>query len=163
MNMHYVRTWTPDLVAEVMIDSLRWAADTAGHVGPRGYARSAALSGYRATLEDHLREGWGLPEELLPDEPRIRRPYTAAELVILPRVLNWQWTYLGRDFGEVGRVLGVWLRNRAYRSRRWEQQWKDIGYSRGHAYRMRDRGLSLIAQGLHRDRVPLPEAISLSE
>ena len=83
--MHYVRTWTPDLVAEVMIDSLRWAADTAGHVGPRGYARSAALSGYRATLEDHLREGWGLPEELLPDEPRVADVangiFTLAELL----------------------------------------------------------------------------------
>lgn len=155
--------WTAKLAGEVMIDSLRWAADTAGPVGPRGFARVGVLTTYRATLDDHLEEGWGLPEELLPDEQPIRRPYTAAELVIFPRALQWQWTYLGTDFGEVGRVLGVWLRCRAYRSKRWEEQWRRIGYSRAHAYRMRDRGLSLIAQGLHRDRVPTPAAITLSE
>lgn len=146
-----------------MIEALRWAADTEGPVGPRGYARVGVLTSYRATLEDHLKEGWGVPEELLPDEPRLRRPWTSAELTIFPRAIQWPLDYLGRDFGEVGRVLGVWLRCRAYRSKRWEEQWRRIGYSRAHAYRMRDRGLSLISQGLHRDQVPTPEQISLSE
>lgn len=158
--------WTPKLVSEVMIAALKWAADTAGRVGPSGFATSRA-NGYVATLEDHLAEGWGLPEVADPQDDRpIRRAYTSAELVLFPRVIQWQGTYL-RDRPEVGRVLGIWLRYRAYGQygdrRGWEARWRDIGYSRGHAYRVRDKGLSLIAQGLYRDRVPLPERITLSD
>ena len=160
---HEVRTWTPKLVAETMTESLRWAALTAGRVGPRGFATTQALQWYQATEADFVAEGWGdLPQ---PEDEwlrEVRRKYTFAEIKLFQQAIHWQHRYLYPDSREVGRVLGIWLRTKA-RKVAFERQAVALGYSRGHCYRMRDRGLSLIARGLHRDRVAVPTAITLSE
>ena len=91
-----------------------------------------------------------------------RRTCTLAEIQLFQGAMHWQFRYLYPAHTEMGSALAVWLRT-SVRKGAFDRQVASLGYSRGHCDRMRDRGLSLIAQGLHRDRVPLPEAISLSE
>lgn len=156
--------WTPKLVGEVMLEALRWAAISAGPVGPRGFVNSRATRQFRATLEDHLEEGWGIPETAGDDEPwldPVTLPYTLDQIRLFQHAIHWQYRYLYPDYQEVGRVLGVWLRTKA-RKGAFDRQVAALGYSKRHCYRMRDKGLGLIARGLHRDSVPVPEVISLS-
>lgn len=157
--------WTPSLVGEVLVDTLRWAAASAGRVGPSGFVTAQSLQQYRATEADFAKEGWGLPEVPGDDEPwlePVRLHYTLDQIRLFQRAIHWQYCYLYPDYQEVGRVLGVWLRTRA-RKGAFDRQVAALGYSKRHCYRMRDRGLSLIARGLHRDGVPMPERQTLSE
>jgi len=146
-----------------MIEALRWARLSAGHVGPKGFSTSRAMQQYTASEADFAKEGWGdmpQPEEEWLEE--VRRPYTLAEIRLFQGAMHWQYKYLVPDHREISRVLAVWLRTKALKGA-FDHQVAPLGYSRSHCYRMRDRGLSLISQGLHRDGVPLPESVSLPE
>src|SRR5690554_3228276 len=96
--MHQPIGWTAKLVSEVMIDALRWAALTAGPVGPSGFVTFRATRQFRATLEDHLDEGWGLPEPA-EDEPekKIRPAYSPEKIAVFRQALQWQTKYLFPD------------------------------------------------------------------
>jgi hypothetical protein len=51
-------------------------------------------------------------------------------------------------------MCGLWAASKAYK-RSFDQALKARGVGRSLAYRLRDRGLALISQGLDRDRFPV--------
>lgn len=154
-------TWTSRLVRDVLLETMTWAYFTAGQVGPRGFARVAKLQ-WSPTLEDHLREGWGLPDKADDEEikERPRRFFSQAQIALFSKALHWQGRYLYPDNIGSSRMLALWLRTKARRGA-FDRAIEGKGVSRGHAYRLRDRAVSLIAQGLTADRVPVPVPVSL--
>lgn len=63
--------WTPKAVGEAMLEALRWAQWSAGRTGPGG-VKTVSLP-FIASLDEHLAEGWGLPEVAGDDDPDPRR------------------------------------------------------------------------------------------
>lgn len=152
--------WTPRLVRETLVEAMRWARDTAGAVGPRGFARARGLA-YTATLADHLTEGWGLPEEADQDEEaKPARSYTPEQIALYTAAIFWQGRYCVPANAGSSRMLGLWLRGRVH-GVPVEAALREMQVSKAHAYRLRDRALSRIAQGLTADRVPVPGPITL--
>ena len=144
--------WTPEEVGEQLVEALRWARHAAGRTGPGGM--STIRLPFIPTLEAHLDEGWGLPERADdPEDAVLRLPTSPALVSRHMAALQWQASYLVPAHVGSSRVLGLWLRCRVSR-RSFDAAIKDWPHlSRANAYRLRDRGLSLIAQGLTRDRV----------
>lgn len=148
--------WTPKIVGEQLVEAIRWAASL-GPVGPKGF--NHVRLAFEATLEEHLAEGWGLPEAAEDDGRGEDRP---LRLMLPPAVvsrhraaLEWPAVYLCPDNVTSARMLGLWAACKAGK-RSFDGAVKARGgIARAHAYRYRDRGLSLIAQGLVRDRVPV--------
>ena len=143
--------WTPKLVRDRLIEAITWARFCAGPVGPTKIKSN--LPAYRASLDDHLAEGWGLPEVAGDDDPIDRRLYLpppADRVQALIEALEWVAHYVALTNQGSARMLNLWLRCRVYKL---DFDWMvgELGLSRGHAYRLRDRALSLIAQGLDRD------------
>lgn len=139
--------WTPRKVADALVEALAWAQGEGGPVGPRGY-KTASLP-YLATLDDHLAEGWGLPEVADQDAPPDDRP---LRLMLPPAVvsrhraaLEWPARFLCPDHVGSARMVGLWAACKAGR-RSFDGAVKARGLSRAHAYRLRDRGLALISQ-----------------
>ncbi|WP_102225188.1 hypothetical protein [Acidimangrovimonas sediminis] len=150
-------TWTPELVRDRMLEALRWARYAGGRVGPRGFG--SAIPAFVATLDDHLSEGWGLPEIAGDDRPSERvvriRP-TPAQVDAHLAALHWTADHLVGDHAGLARVLNLWLCCRVYKIS-FEKQLQRRGstMARGHAYRLRDRALSVIAQRLDAGGVPV--------
>ncbi len=146
--------WTPELVGDALVTAMRWAASQ-GPVGPRGY--NHVRFAFSASLDDHLDEGWGLPEVAGQDEPPEDRP---LRLMLPPAVvsrhraaLEWPATYLcPADVGSA-RALGLWAACKAT-GRSFDGALKARAtMHRSVAYRLRDKGLSLVSVGLARDGV----------
>ena len=150
-------TWTPKRVGEVMTEAVRWARFNAGQVGPAGI--KGCMPAFNPTLEDHLDEGWGIPEvagENEPDAARpVRRPATPEQITRFEAALHWPTLYLFPRHEGSARILGLWLRCKVHK-RPFDAAIKARGtISRTNAYALRDRALSLISQGLDRDGMPL--------
>lgn len=147
--------WTPKAVGEAMVDSLRWVRRAAGRVGPAGMV-AARLPEVFLSPEDRLALGWDAAVEPDPEDmrPAICRP-TAAQISRHLDAIEWLGRYLVAE-GRVGsaRMVGLWAACRAYR-RPFAAAVKAKGLDRSLAYRLRDRGLSLISQGLDRNGIPL--------
>lgn len=144
------QTWTPELVRDRMIEAVRWARYNAGPTGP-AQIRSL-MPHYEPTLEDHLAEGWGLPEkaEGVEEAEKVMRIRLSPERVDqMIWVLDWCRLYLAKDRPGDAVMLNLWLRCRVYKSN-FDNALKARGFalSRRHAYRMRDRALSHISQRL---------------
>ncbi len=149
--------WTPDLVAEALIEAMVWVRRFGGPAGPRAWG--TINLNFRASLDDHLAEGWGLPELAEDDlsenekDDRLILPPSAADVSRHLAALEWPADYLCPDHIGSARMLGLWAVCRARRI--------SFGRSlkgrvaRGHAYHLRDRGLSLISQALARDGIPV--------
>lgn len=152
-----VETWTPKLVAERLIDAVEWAHRSGGPVGPSGIKANETFS-FTATLDDHLEEGWGLPEIAGDDEPDdrpVRVQLSPEQITAHEAALQWAAVYLIPDYEGAARILALWVRCKALR-RGFDAAVDRRGtISRGAAYRLRDRGLSIISQGLDKDEVPL--------
>lgn len=145
--------WSPKTVGEALIEALRWARRTAGRTGPQGYA-GMRLPEAVVSMEDRLALGWDAAVEADPDDARFMRlQLSAAQVSRHEAVLTWPAVYLVSS-GHTGsaRMLGLWAASKAYR-RSFDQALRSRGVGRSLAYRLRDQGLSLIAQGLDRDRV----------
>jgi hypothetical protein len=143
-------TWTPKLVREKMIEAVRW---TRYNVGPTGPAPiRSTMPDVALTLEDHLAAGWGIPERAdgSEDEVKVVRlpvsPETVDEMVW---VLDWCRLYLIGEHANAARILNLWLRCKVYK-KNFDAALKARGseLSRAHAYRLRDRALSVISQRL---------------
>lgn len=152
-----IETWTPKLVGERMTAALRWATYSGGKVGPAGLRGS--MPSFIASLDDHLDEGWGLPEVAGDEEPgdgkRLIVQATAAQITAHEAALSWPAVYLHPGHVGSARMLGLWLRCKVYR-RPFDEAVKRRGtISRATAFRLRDRGLSLISIGLEKDGVKL--------
>lgn len=149
--------WTPEEVETQLVEALRWAKYNAGRVGPAGLGGVSGVFSLVSTLEDHMEEGWGIPEiagddEL--DERQIRPAATPAQITRHEAALQWPATYLVPDRIGSARMLGLWaacqIGKRSFRG-----ACKARGVDRRAAMQLRDRGLSLISQGLARDGVPV--------
>lgn len=150
-----VESWTPRLVRDRMVEAVRWARYNVGLTGP-SQIRST-MPAFVASLEDHLEEGWGFPELAAdngPDEKVIRINLPPKKVQQLIDALEWCAKYLAADHPGSARMLNLWVRCRVYKAD-FNRNIEARGISRAHAYRLRDRGLSVIAQGLDADRVPL--------
>lgn len=152
-----IETWTPKLAGDRMVAALRWATYTGGRVGPSGIKGS--MPAFNPTLDDHLDEGWGLPDRAGDDDPedgkRIVVQATAAQITAYEAALNWPARYLYPAHEGSARMLCLWLRCKAHK-RPFEDAVKRRGtISRATAFRLRDRGLTIISIGLDRDGVPL--------
>lgn len=149
--------WTPTRVKETLAEAIAWARRHAGPVGPA--RMRSAMPSYKPTLEDHLDEGWGLPEEAGDDEEWIKPielPIDAKRADFLMQSLTWVGVYLINDgHPATGKMVSLWMAYSVSRnSRAFESALKREKVSRGHAYRIRDRGLSIIAQRLTVEGVP---------
>ncbi|WP_226341007.1 hypothetical protein [Gemmobacter serpentinus] len=148
-----VDTWTPKLVGERFVAALRWATYSGGAVGPAGIRGS--MPAYNPTMDDHLDEGWGLPEVAGDGEPgdgkRLVVQATAAQVTAYEAALIWPAVYLYPAYEGSARMLCLWARCKARRVS-FDAAVKRRGtIARATAYRMRDRGLSIISVGLDRD------------
>ncbi|RHZ95361.1 hypothetical protein D1122_14845 [Cereibacter sphaeroides] len=70
--------------------------------------------------------------------------------------LQWPADYLCPEHIGSARCLGLFTACKAY-GLLIAPELKARGVARHHAYRLRDRGLSLIALGLEKDAVPVPQ------
>lgn len=96
-----------------------------------------------------------VPEVADPEDvPPMRIRPSAVQVSRHEAALAWPAVYLCPAHHGSARMCGLWATSRAYR-RSFDQSLKARGVGRSLAYRLRDRGLSLIAQGLDRDGVPL--------
>jgi len=106
-------------------------------------------------MEDRLALGWDAAVEADPEDARfLRVQLSAAQVSRHEAVLAWPATYLCPDHHGSARMCGLWAASRAYK-RSFDQALKVRGVGRSLAYRLRDRGLSVISQGLDRDGVPV--------
>lgn len=147
--------WTPDAAGKALIEALQWLRQAAGRVGPAGMV-SARLPEAVLSLDDFAAAGWGLPEsaDAPEDAPPLRVQLTGAQVTRHLAALEWPARYLAEHEGSRC-MVALWARCKAHR-RPFNAAVKARGtIYRAMAYRLRDRGLSLIAQGLDRDRVPL--------
>jgi len=146
--------WTPKAVGEAMLEALRWAQWSAGRTGPGGI-KTVALP-FIASLDEHLAEGWGLPETAGDDEPdprRLRVMPSPEQISRHEAALDWPRVYL-KDHEGSARILALWLRCKVTK-KPFDAAIKARGtISRGAAIQMRDKALSIISQGLDRDGVP---------
>lgn len=148
--------WTPARVKDVLADAIKWARRYAGPVGPAPIRGS--LPTYKPSLEDHLEEGWGIPEVAGDDDAEDREielPVDPARADVLMAALSWVSIYLiNAGHPATGEVVSLWMAHSTGRNRSgFEGAARRRGMSRAHAYRLRDRGLSIIAQGLTADGV----------
>lgn len=154
--------WTPDLVAEALVDAVRWARYCAGPAGPRGYA-AARLPIRAATLEDHLAEGWGLPETAGDDEgaaerEALRLHYRLASPAAVQRhldALGWIASHVAPACPLSARVAQAWLASKVGGPRFRTAVQRLPGLCRSEAYRRKDRALGLIAIALEASRTPV--------
>ncbi|ULB08422.1 hypothetical protein ORIO_00505 [Cereibacter azotoformans] len=145
-------TWTPETVERALVDALTWVRSTGGPVGPRGFSRSQSRFVRALGWEDD----WGAVETADDDvPPPIRIQGTAARVTFYETALEWPARYLCPDHVGSARCVGLWARCKA-RKASFAYEAKARGLARRHAYSLKDRALSLIAQGLERDRVPAP-------
>lgn len=151
-----VATWTPERVGDALVAALRWAHRAGGRVGPGGMV-GARLPEAILSMEDRLELGWGLHELADPDDaPPMQVQLSAAQVSRHEAALEWPARYLCPDHAGSARIVGLWAACKARRIS-FDAAIKRRGtIARATAYRMRDKGLSLISQGLDRDGVPLP-------
>lgn len=142
------------MVKNRLIEASKWAERASGPVGPSRVRGSCPI--YRATLEDHLAEGWGIPEvagDDQPDERRLHVALSAIEVERLEDVLQWQARYLAGHV-VMGRILGLWLRAQALGKKgHFERALRGLNLPKTTGYRLRDRAITTIAMGLERDGV----------
>ena len=147
--------WTPQMAGEAFCAALRWAKHSAGRVGPSGMI-CARFPEAILTDEEHAEMGWGLKEVADPDDlPPMRVLPTPAQVSRHEAALTWPSVYLvGEGREGSARMVGLWAACKV-RRQPFAAAVKARGVSRGAAYQLRDRGLSIISQGLQRDGVPI--------
>ena len=148
--------WTPQRAGEALVEALRWARYAAGQTGPAGMV-GMRLPGVALTDEQFLELGWGIRESAddPADAPPMRVQLSARQVSRHEFALTWPAVYLvGAGLQGSARMVGLWAACRAYR-RPFSKAIAGRGVSRPAAYALRDKGLSLISQGLARDRVPV--------
>lgn len=150
--------WSPDQVAARLIESVRVMQRHAGRVGPRGYtpawgievAAEELSTGEKAKM---IPEGEldAYEQRLAAERNRYLMGASQQEMSRAEEAMFWPQRYLAQHEGAL-RVLRAYIVCRALR-KRFGATCKRRGWSRATAYRMRDRGLAVIALGLARDMI----------
>lgn len=144
--------WTPARAGEALVEALKWARYAAGRTGPASYG-GMRLPGMTLTDEEFLELGWGIRESAddPAEAPPMRVQLSARQVSRHEAALQWPAVYLvGAGLQGSARMVGLWAACKAYR-RPFAKAIDGRGVSRPAAYALRDRGLSLISQGLARD------------
>lgn len=143
--------WTPKLVSDQFVAALKWVRRYGGSVGPTGMR--SGQPAYLPTFEELL-EDFGIPERADDDPERgLEVQPSPAQISRHLAALEWPANYLIPAHDGSARMLGLWAYCKASR-RPFDQAVKDqCKMSRGAAYALRDRALSIISQGLERDEV----------
>jgi hypothetical protein len=153
--------WIPKLVKGRLVEAVRIVNATAGRVGPRGFGPTLP----QTIIDAASRRGgdgdtpwWGYPG----DSHGAPRRYGPQRVTLAEVESLWPWTYLKdvdppRDSHlDLLTTLQVWIFCKVERRMTFEEACEAADWSRGTAYRAVDRGVSVIAQGLNRDGVPVP-------
>ena len=144
--------WTPRRVGEQLVEALRWVRRAGGAVGPAGIR--SGQPAYIATLEEFM-EDFGIPE--VADDEEGARPMridpSPAQVSRYLAALEWSAIYLIPDHEGSARMLGLWAACKAHKRPFDKAVRERANISRGAAYALRDRALSIISQGLQRDGV----------
>lgn len=145
--------WTPDLVEARLVDAVRWMRFSGGGVGPASIR--SAMPIFIPSLRDFAEEGWGLPERADEDEDleTRERPPTLEEIAALEDALTWVGGIIAPRDIDMARAVNAAVFAKAYdipftaviRRRRMDRRT---------AYRLRDRGLSVISVVLDQRGVP---------
>lgn len=142
--------WTPKLVADELIAAVRWARQFGNAPGPT--IMRGSMPTYIASLADHLEEGWGIPEvagDEAVDDRVIRIPVSPARAQQFETALWWIGAYVAGSNPGAAQMLSLWLKYKTQGAGKgFDSAVRRRGLSRGHAYRLRDRALSIIAQHL---------------
>lgn len=148
--------WVPKTVEKRLIEAAKLTLTTTGRVGPKEFGSAMPMyqrewTDWLAQLDDTNK----LPEDVRieKDERPSRVGATSRQITRMEASMRWPIQYLEAMPGP-RRVLAVFLRCRAYR-KPFGLACKRLGWPRATAYRARDKALSLIAQGLNRDGVPV--------
>ena len=149
--------WTPKFVSEELIEAVAWVRQFGAPAGPSGIRSS--MPSFIPTLEDHLEEGWGIPESADDLEEReLRLPVGPERAQQLNETLHWIGRYVVPTNPLSAKMLSLWVLHRSRgKGRGFEPALARLKIHRGHAYRLRDRALSIIAQGLTADGVTRDE------
>lgn len=140
--------WTPKAVGEELTQAVKWAMRFGGRVGPAGI--KSGMPALMMDDYDRLAEQWDLVRD---QEARPKgRMYTPAEVSRAERILQWPIAYLS-EHPRNARAVSFWVLCKARPKLRYSAALDAVGISRATAYRHRDRGLSLIAQGLTADGI----------
>lgn len=144
--------WTAKIAGEQLVSALMWAHRAAGPVGPQGVV-TARMPEAVLTLEQRLSLGWGLPEVADPADIRqmVVRP-SPARISRHTAALAWPAVYL-TDVSGSRTMVSLWAGCKACRLPFNDAVQRRGTMTRAMAYRLRDRGLTLIALGLIRDGV----------
>ncbi|ABS14250.1 hypothetical protein I6H96_02645 [Brucella anthropi] len=148
--------WLPKIVDERLVEAAKLAQRTAGPTGPREDG-NAWPKFQREFLDwyDEIKDEFGnIIGHVQTGEPEKKMPYIPARKISqMEAAIQWPMHYLKEHDGPRN-VLSVYLRCKAYR-KPFGQACKRLGWPRATAYRARDKALSLIAQGLNSDGIPL--------
>ncbi len=154
--------WVPKLVKARLVESVRIVNATAGPVGPAGYGSSLPRELVEAASRrqgDGETPWWGHTDE---GARNVVRRFSPARVSQAEIEALWPYRYLrdapppaGSDL-EPLLALKTWLSCKLTRGVTFEEACKACRWARGTAYRAVDRALSVIAQGLNRDGVPVP-------
>lgn len=108
------------------------------------------------TDEEFAAMGWGLKESVdNPDDiPQMRVQPSPAQITRHLDALEWPMRFLCPANVGSARMLGLWAACKVFK-RPFSKAIDGRGISRPAANQLRDRGLSLISQGLTRDGVSL--------
>jgi hypothetical protein len=143
--------WTPKMVSEQFVAAIKWVRRYGGSVGPAGIrsGQPAYLPSYEELLED-----FGIFERADDEEERRTQVQPSPEQISrFLAALEWPADYLIPAHDGSARMLGLWAYCKATRSPFDQAVADQCKMSRGAAYALRDRALSIISQGLTRDEV----------
>ncbi|ELT50983.1 DUF6362 family protein [Brucella intermedia] len=148
--------WVPKIVDQRLTEAAKIVLRATGPTGPRGDGNVWPLfqrefSDWYDTVKDEFGNVIGHVQTAQPEKPRFN--ISSRKISRMEQAILWPMTYL-KDYDGPRRVLSVYLRCKAYR-KPFSQVCKRLGWPRATAYRARDKALSLIAQGLNADGVPL--------
>lgn len=148
--------WVPKTVEKRLIEAARLVERVSGSWKPKEFGNSMPV--FQRDWTDWLAQldeaGKDLSDvKIERDEGPMRRGATSREISRMEAAICWPVEYLGEQPGP-RKVLAVFLRCKAYR-KPFDRACKRLGWPRATAYRARDKALSLIAQGLNRDAVPV--------
>lgn len=145
-----------------MVGALKWVRKTVGPIGLRGFVTKKFLRDYESLDKDSAVDGWGECEVADEKETHVERYFTLEQISLYEKAIRWQAKYMvnpGHRRSAI--ILNHWRRQKVEREFRFHKWVKEQGTSTTHAYRVKDKRLSLIAQGLHCDGEGVPEPIPL--
>lgn len=148
--------WTPKHVGDCLVEAVKWAQQSGGSIGPRGFG--SGMPDLALTSDERMFEEWPSLDAIGDFDPpkKPRKSFAPWKVSQMERVLLWPMTYLkGFEQAQPGafRIFKVWVHCRISKGVKFDAACDERKWSRATAYRARDKVLSRIAQGLAADGI----------